>query len=165
MREILRELSYNRFACTSALLLIFIFLSSTSHSASFNCQKSSTNVERMICADKKLSLLDQVMAAEYRFKLRESSDQEQLRLEQRDWRVSKRDKCTSMDCLERVYNEKLMSMVSDDLKRYMLSLGWTLKSENWKGSRFCAQFYVKERLRATFSLYCAGGAYDDVIVD
>jgi uncharacterized protein len=37
----------------------------TGHSASFDCTKSSTPVERMICADEKLGQLDEELAFAY----------------------------------------------------------------------------------------------------
>jgi len=46
------------------LFLSFFFL--PLFSASFNCQKASTKIEKTICQDKELSRLDEALAKEYK---------------------------------------------------------------------------------------------------
>ena len=56
------------------LLVTFIFFSSTSFSASFDCKKASTTTEKLICSDKYLNFLDEELGVTYKSLLLTYSD-------------------------------------------------------------------------------------------
>ena len=94
------------------LSTIFILLLSGPAGAmgpSFDCTKAGTKVEKMICADKKLSMLDLALAKIYATALEDASDPSQLRQQQRDW-IKKRNTCPDKACLQKKYREQIVSL-------------------------------------------------------
>jgi len=129
---------------------------------SFNCSAASTDTERSICSNPKLSLLDNLMVFSYKLDLKNSNDSVQIKTEQSNWRKS-RDSCGSdTSCLTDSYNQKLSDVNSDTVKKFMLSNGWSLKSENWNGQRYCAQDFIQGSTISTISYFCAGNRYSDI---
>ena len=81
----------------------------SSHAASFDCEKSATPVEKMICAGPELSNLDDEMAAAYNVVLAGISGTkwvESLKLEQRSWLLERND-CMDAACLKSAYQYRL----------------------------------------------------------
>ena len=144
------------------VMLLCLFTIFT-HAASCDCAKAATDVEKTICSNPKLSLLDELMVSDYKNNTKLSSNLDILRQEQKTWRTQKRDVCkANLQCLVDAYNEKISGTTSEDLKNYFTSFGWKLKSENWQGHRFCLQIFEKNKVTANVSYYCAGGAYNDM---
>lgn len=71
--------------------------------ASFDCAKASTFIEKEICRNPELSLLDEELSRWYREALASVYSQDELRDEQRKWISEVRDRCTDADCLEGAY--------------------------------------------------------------
>jgi uncharacterized protein len=89
-----------------ALPLLVATVATTADAASFDCGKATSRVERLICADRELSELDDVLATAYKAQLAESPAPEDLRREQRHW-LKKRDVCPDSDCVRRTYQRRL----------------------------------------------------------
>lgn len=66
-------------------LILILLLSISLFGASFDCAKATTKVEKMICADPELSVLDEKLHIVYKKALGKSSDKAKLIQEQRDW--------------------------------------------------------------------------------
>src|SRR5215831_576944 len=81
--------------------------------ASFDCAKASTAIEKMICADARLSALDDNLARSYSAALERSSQDERARLrrEQAAW-LKYRDACEPADrsCVIARYGERLRNL-------------------------------------------------------
>ena len=92
------------------LLLISFFIISTSFAASFDCSKSSTEVENLICYNPIVSSLDEKMANLYRVALENSSDKTSIRSEQKTWISTVRNKCDNDKCLTQAYNMRIVSL-------------------------------------------------------
>ncbi|MCR2833175.1 TIR domain-containing protein [Parerythrobacter lacustris] len=77
-------------------------------SPSFNCSKAASRVEKMICSDDELALLDRELARSFR-ELRAVAGQDRAELEadQRNWRVAERDACGSVDCIASVTRDRV----------------------------------------------------------
>lgn len=75
---------------------------------SFNCSKTNSVVEKMICADKKLSSLDTLVAMSYsKMKLADIGDKrDQLTTDQRTW-LKQRNACKTTQCLDESYRNRL----------------------------------------------------------
>jgi len=82
------------------------------YAAGFNCAKARTLIEQLICKDKRLSSLDDKLNAVYKATLATSGGTSQLRYEQKSWNESVRDACANLDCLYRVYNERINDLSS-----------------------------------------------------
>ncbi len=89
-------------------------LNSNAHSASFDCNKANTWVEKTICKSSELSKLDDTMARKYKQKLADASDQDyknNLTIDQRLWLNFQRNTCKDTACLIREYREYLKEEV------------------------------------------------------
>ena len=79
-----------------AVTIILLFIASFAQSASFDCQKASTQVEKNICSNEVLSKLDEEMAKAYRDALDSlsSEGQKETKEYQKKWlkSISKLDK-------------------------------------------------------------------------
>jgi uncharacterized protein len=82
----------------------WIALVITVNAASFDCEKASTQIEKMICADSELSELDSEMEKSYsKAKSLNSSRESEIISDQKKWLKTTRDKCNDEYCLDRVY--------------------------------------------------------------
>jgi uncharacterized protein YecT (DUF1311 family) len=77
----------------------------------FDCGKASTMVEKMICADPRLSALDAKLAQSYKVSLASAADPQTLRSEQRAWLASVRNRCPDPECIAQAYGSRIASVV------------------------------------------------------
>ena len=77
--------------------------------ASFDCTRTSTVIERVICADPKLSSLDERMASDYSIAKALSNNLQQLVRDQRAWMV-KRSGCTVASCIAEAMNTRIAEL-------------------------------------------------------
>jgi uncharacterized protein YecT (DUF1311 family) len=103
---------------TIALSLTAIFLAWIPyvHSASFDCAKAKTKIEKLICANPKFSQLDEKVSALYKKVLEQSPVPEDTKEQQREWVKDDRNLCKDAACLERAYTRRI-SDLEEDLKR------------------------------------------------
>jgi len=92
------------------ILLAMMVLSSGAAAASFDCAKAATLVEHAICADRKLSDLDDQLAAAYRNVLAAASDANAIRARQREWLANERNKCRDSTCIQDAYAKRLAEL-------------------------------------------------------
>ena len=92
-------------------ILVACLLSNTANAASFDCNKASTWIEKTICADSKLSKLDDVMAKKYKIELASATDYEDSKdrmiYEQQSWLTFQRNTCKDIACIIREYTERI----------------------------------------------------------
>lgn len=69
--------------------------------ASFDCDKASSKIEKLICSDANTANADSELAETYRAALARSNDKISLRKEQRDWLSRERNTCADTECLMR----------------------------------------------------------------
>ena len=90
-------------------------LSTHANSASFDCKKASTWVEKTICESTELSNLDEAMAKKYKNDLVNESDDKDSKdwviYEQRTWLKFQRNTCKDTACLIREYKERVEDTV------------------------------------------------------
>lgn len=77
---------------------------------SFDCSKASTFVEKSICADKKLSDMDNVLMSRYKKAYVATKDQELLKNEQKYWLKNVRNVCKNNKCIEDAYIDRLLKL-------------------------------------------------------
>lgn len=86
-------------------------IASPAFSASFNCDKASTTVERLICLDSNLSAQDEILSKTY-IETREKLDTEdklKLKKEQIAW-LTERNNCSSAECIKASMNSRIKSL-------------------------------------------------------
>ncbi len=99
------SLSFNAVATIRLAALLLLLLPGTACSASFDCAKASTKVEKMICADSKLGKLDEELAKLYQGALDKATEEQKklLLTEQRHWLKHTRNICEDETCLKLAY--------------------------------------------------------------
>ena len=91
------------------IALIFLLAGVQARSASFDCDLSRTSVEKMICADNELSVLDYELGAQFdslKGSVRETQAAARLTSEQRQWLRDVRNRCQTKDCLVTAYKNR-----------------------------------------------------------
>jgi uncharacterized protein len=79
------------------------------HAASFDCAKASTKVEKMICDNPEISMLDDELSASYKTALQDEQQAESIRQAQKQW-LKERNRCADADCVKRVYVARLQAL-------------------------------------------------------
>ena len=82
---------------------------------SFDCNKASTRVERMICDHPRIARLDSKMADAYRTALRDSpwaSANRRIRRDQKQW-IAERNRCRKPRCLRQLYRQRIDQLHAD----------------------------------------------------
>lgn len=89
------------------IVTLWLACTSWAVAAGFDCNKASTNVERLICKNEELSLADTQLTSSYR-KLLEAFSSDPVELErqkqaQKTWLLESRNRCPDVDCLKSTY--------------------------------------------------------------
>jgi len=90
------------------LCLLFLMFVQSACAASFDCEKASTKVEKMVCADPELSKLDEELGKKYQIALKEPWKTSSLYKSEHDFAwLKKRNRCPDSKCLKYVYQQYL----------------------------------------------------------
>jgi|GEM_PF-3285924 len=100
-----------RSAWTTLLALGF---AASSHAAGFNCERATTAMEKMICADPGLSNLDDQLNRTYSILLARSAAPEALAAEQAHWLTARRNACRTSECANAAYLDRLDELAAAD---------------------------------------------------
>jgi len=84
-----------------------VALSGFLQAASFDCARATTNVEKMICSDEKLSNLDEEMAFVYKEALANHEDETGIKSSQINWLTKHRNTCATIDCVRKAHAWKI----------------------------------------------------------
>jgi uncharacterized protein YecT (DUF1311 family) len=123
------------------LLLLLTLTTTLLFSASFDCKKAKTDIEKLICSNEELSKLDEELNEAYKELLSKinKNDKEIIKQQQRDW-IKNRNVCTNISCIKYQYEQQLSrlqfnsfilaysednktcnqfaNLLNDDLKKY-----------------------------------------------
>ncbi|MBU2710938.1 lysozyme inhibitor LprI family protein [Zooshikella harenae] len=92
------------------LLILFLYMQSMyCLSASFDCSKAATHIEKMICTDQTLSDLDEVLSHTYNLAL-SSHNAKGLITYQRSWLNEQRNLCDHQKCLKTEYKRRIAQL-------------------------------------------------------
>ena len=86
--------------------------SEAASSASFDCSRASTGVERTICADRNLSMLDERLSDAYSLAKVSSVNLQRLVQDQRAW-LAARNKCSTASCIAEAINTRIGELGSE----------------------------------------------------
>ena len=86
--------------------LMCLVLTPWARAATFDCDKASTFVEKVICSDTRLTNLDDQLGRQYKDALAASSNSGALKAEQKAW-LSSRDQCKDSDCIMKAYDDRI----------------------------------------------------------
>ena len=91
--------------------LIFIFVvPSVIFAASFDCEKATTEVEKLICSDDLLSSLDRLLSTAYRIALKRTDNEKQLIHSQKQWLKYERNACRDTECIKEAYVTRIKEL-------------------------------------------------------
>jgi uncharacterized protein len=91
----------------AGLIIAVLLAPGMSLAASFDCNRATTVVEKLICAEPGLSQLDESLSKTYQEVLRSVADPAGLKQEQAKWLREVRNLCTDSVCLEKEYRNRL----------------------------------------------------------
>jgi uncharacterized protein len=86
--------------------LMCLVLTPWAWAATFDCDKASTFVEKVICSDLRLTNLDDQLGRLYKDALAASSNSGALKAEQKAW-LSSRNQCKDSDCIMKAYDDRI----------------------------------------------------------
>jgi uncharacterized protein len=92
------------------ICMSFAAVSSFANAAGFDCTKATTAIEKTICADGELSALDGKLMQAYKTSLSNSAKVDTLKVEQRTWISTVRNKCSDATCLKQAYAERIAQL-------------------------------------------------------
>ena len=87
-------------------MLMCLVLTPWARAATFDCDKASTSVEKVICSDTRLTNLDDQLGRQYKDVLAASSNGGALKAEQKAW-LSSRNQCKDSDCIMKAYDDRI----------------------------------------------------------
>ncbi|MBS4095856.1 MAG: DUF1311 domain-containing protein [Sulfuricella sp.] len=92
--------------------VIYVLFPAQPHAASFDCDKAKSRIEKLICADNDVSILDTDLTSYFRQALATVKDAEaaKLKIEQRRWLRGVRDKCATPACLKEAYEKRVETL-------------------------------------------------------
>ena len=91
-------------------IVTFACFAYNANSASFDCSKASSPLEKAICSNPNLSALDDQMAQAYKDARAKSSNQDQLKSDQIAWIKGARQCASDLACIEKSYKERLAAL-------------------------------------------------------
>ena len=78
--------------------------------ASFDCKHAETAVERLICGDPNLSVLDNSLAAAYTQAISVGKNADAVRVAERAWLRDTRNRCADTGCLAEAYRSRIAAL-------------------------------------------------------
>lgn len=90
--------------------MLFIAAGTAAHAASFDCAKAATSIEKTICSDDKISDLDSQLMWAYKKSMSTAVNADALKLEQRAWLATVRNKCQDAACLRHAYADRIVQL-------------------------------------------------------
>jgi len=92
------------------LSIAMLSLQNQAWSASFDCSKAQSSIEKTVCADGELSQLDSKLSEAYQKTLKGSSDPDAIKAAQKDWLRNQRNTCKDQACLLVAYHGRLSAL-------------------------------------------------------
>lgn len=87
-----------------AFIIVFYCNSQVAQAASFDCKIASSQVEKLICSDQSLSMLDSSLGELYSSRKKNNPG---LIKEQKQWLLETRNVCRSSACLSKAYSNRI----------------------------------------------------------
>jgi uncharacterized protein len=139
-----------------AIVIGLIFAASSGHAASFDCDKKLSAIEESICEDQELSELDEILMRTYKLVLPISPNKDALRKGQRQWLTTVRNRCTSSDCLLKVYSARVQALEAIWEKTALQARGAPSEEKPFEGRWEHCQIYRGEEICSSYDLVQQG---------
>lgn len=99
-----------KFPLLRMALLVALVQASAVYAAGFDCAKSGTIVEKLICSHPNLSKLDDELDQAYKQALEREDVRQQVIVSQRQWLKQERNLCRTAECLESAYAGRIREL-------------------------------------------------------
>ncbi|AFM24862.1 lysozyme inhibitor LprI family protein [Desulfomonile tiedjei] len=109
-------------------IFLLLIITGNIHAASFDCEKATSEAEKLICADQTLSKSDEDLAALYAETLKRAADPLLLERQQRAWLSNVRDQCIDPSILKDAYVTRIKQL-SSVLRTMSRGTAKTIKSD------------------------------------
>lgn len=83
----------------------------TAQAASFDCEKASTKIEKIVCGNVELSKLDEDLSRAYKAAMQSDNNSESTRQAQKKW-IKERNNCQDTDCVILAYRTRISELTS-----------------------------------------------------
>lgn len=90
-------------------ILFILNFSINANAASFDCSKASLDIERIICNNPDISMLDESLSSAYKAHLIKTSDPDKVKQDQKKW-LKKRNACHDAECIRSFYKIRLSEL-------------------------------------------------------
>lgn len=98
---------------TRTLIISLVFVPAFgAYSASFDCGKASSFVEKAICSNSELSALDDSLSSAYSNALSDPDSSDEIKSSQRNW-IKNRNSCQDNACLKKVYSKRINELTTE----------------------------------------------------
>lgn len=94
----------------SVFIFIFLFFVASVQAASFDCVKSLSHIEKLICSDEALSTLDESLNEAYLKALKRTDIKTKAMKSQKQWLKNTRNICQSTECLKKAYETRIKEL-------------------------------------------------------
>lgn len=124
----------------SWVVLVFLALTMPVHAASFDCEKASSKVEKLICNSPEISKLDDGLAKTYQETLLKVNEEKKKRLviEQRNWLKQSRNNCSDEACVKQAYTSRLEALAVFLISKTLVQFGdWIYRDGGGKNESLC----------------------------
>ncbi|MEQ1532634.1 MAG: lysozyme inhibitor LprI family protein [Sideroxydans sp.] len=132
----------NRFSLT----IFGCLLLTNADSASFDCTKAASKVEKLICSDPNLSKLDERLTSTYRTAIKNAVNRDLLRHEQKQW-LLQRNECIDELCLEKAYATRTIQLLPTETNWPIPSI----KTDDSKSCQMVAEHLNSNSLKELFA--------------
>jgi uncharacterized protein YecT (DUF1311 family) len=106
--------SMNNITLNGMKYILYLFgllaLALPAQSASFDCAKAATKIEKLICGDDEISKLDDALSKTYQKVLERNDDKQKATKEQRQWLKEVRNACQNVECLKTAYRVRISKL-------------------------------------------------------
>lgn len=106
------------------------------HAASFDCKRSQTQVEQLICASPEISKLDEDLARAYGIAVQANPKAEEIKDIQKKW-LQQRNACQSVDCLAVTYQKRIKDLSEIERIREERVGDWTYRDGEGRREPLC----------------------------
>ncbi|WP_129587805.1 lysozyme inhibitor LprI family protein [Herbaspirillum robiniae] len=140
------------------LLMAFgLIMSSGSHAASFDCEKTINPVEEIICEQQEISDLDDLLDRTYKTVLQISTKTISLKADQWNWLTNVRNRCSDAACLTDAYEARIFEL-EDRWEKQTNALNGMLvrdkasKAKPFEGNWKSCQLFKAEEICSSYRL-------------
>lgn len=136
---------------------VFLVMSTALFGARIDCAKASSDVENMICEYADLEWLDHILSDTYTAVLNSVPNKHAVKLDQKKWLKTVRDRCNDTDCIDAAYENRIADLSLIWNKEFKRKASKIHKSDKnpfegewkdcslWRGQEICGSYLLVQK--------------------